>query len=283
MMKKVYFLLIFSCFQVFFGQNQRFLYDYKFVADSTDAGNMISEIMRLDVLPTGSKYYSQNVFLQDSIMDVRFKKQNGTGETINMDGTPQGIIKHKVYKTYPDFKINLINQIWPDFYNQTDDRKIKWKILPNKEKIGKWDCQKATTYFGGRQWTAWFASSIPIQDGPYKFHGLPGLIIKVSNQNETLVFELKGIHNIQKQNLDEDFEKETNSMPVSYSQYVKLYKNYLKDPIAGLRKVYQEKSFEMRDESGNVIPQAQVLKDYETRAKEAMKKNNNPIELDLLK
>ena len=123
-------------------QSQRFLYEYKIATDSTNRDSVIVEMMRLDVLPKGSKYYSQNVYMRDSIMDARMKKnelvKNADGDMmISNEGTLYGIIEHKVYKTYPDFKINFINKIWPDFYNQTDDRKIKWNILSDKQKVGK--------------------------------------------------------------------------------------------------------------------------------------------------
>lgn len=288
-MKKLSFLFLLFIQLIFVNaQSQRFLYEYKIATDSTNRDSVIVEMMRLDVLPKGSKYYSQNVYMRDSIMDSRLKKhefvKNADGDMmISNEGTPNGVIEHKVYKTYPDFKINFINKIWPDFYNQTDDRKITWKILSDKQKIGKWDCQKAETYFAGRKWTAWFTSSIPLQDGPYKFRGLPGLIVKATNLNETISFELKAVQNIVKQDLDDDFEKQFNPTPVTYQQYVKLYKNYLKDPIAGVRKAYTDKILQMYDESGNLIPQAKALKDYEARTQKKLKKNNNTLEPDLLK
>jgi GLPGLI family protein len=54
-----------------------------------------------------------------------------------------------------------------------------------KEKIGNWEAQKATTEFGGRKWTAWFCEEIPLSDGPYKFKGLPGLIVKISDADNS--------------------------------------------------------------------------------------------------
>jgi GLPGLI family protein len=41
---------------------------------------------------------------------------------------------------------------------------------------------------------------MPIQDGPYKFHGLPGLILKIEDETKSHSFALKGI-----KSLSEDF------------------------------------------------------------------------------
>ncbi len=53
------------------------------------------------------------------------------------------------------------------------------KILPERQEVGGYSCQKATADYGGRHWTAWFASDIAVSEGPYYFHGLPGLILKI--------------------------------------------------------------------------------------------------------
>jgi GLPGLI family protein len=64
--------------------------------------------------------------------------------------------------------------------------------LPEKQKIGSWEAQKATTEFAGRKWTAWFAEELPFNDGPYKFKGLPGLIVKISDETNSHSMELRG-------------------------------------------------------------------------------------------
>lgn len=45
---------------------------------------------------------------------------------------------------------------------------------------------------GGRQWIAWFTNEIPFQDGPFKFYGLPGLIVKLEDSEDYHKFLLKG-------------------------------------------------------------------------------------------
>ena len=50
--------------------------------------------------------------------------------------------------------------------------------------------------FGNRKWIAWFTPEIPISDGPYKFCGLPGLILKINDSTNSWNFDVTSIHKI---------------------------------------------------------------------------------------
>ncbi|MCC3217850.1 GLPGLI family protein [Chryseobacterium sp. X308] len=71
---------------------------------------------------------------------------------------------------------------------------LKWKILSDRKKIGSYNSQKAVITYGNREWTAWFSNDIPINDGPYIFRGLPGLIVSVADGND-YKFDLVQIKN----------------------------------------------------------------------------------------
>ena len=60
--------------------------------------------------------------------------------------------------------------------------KFNWKIHNDERIIGKHTCRKATTEFRGRKYTAWFTSEIPVDYGPRKFNGLPGLILEIYDE-----------------------------------------------------------------------------------------------------
>src|SRR5690606_6968761 len=64
-----------------------------------------------------------------------------------------------------------------------DSLNLNWQIHNDKRIIGNYDCSKATTEFRGRKYTAWFASKIPVDYGPRKFGGLPGLILEIYDNN----------------------------------------------------------------------------------------------------
>lgn len=66
---------------------------------------------------------------------------------------------------------------------------MKWTLQKETSTICGHKCQKATCHFRGRDFEAWFAPSIPIRKGPWKFGGLPGLIMKVYDKDKFYTFE----------------------------------------------------------------------------------------------
>jgi len=70
-----------------------------------------------------------------------------------------------------------------------------WEILPEMKNILGYKCQKAKGKFRGREYIAWFSSDIPRSDGPWKFCGLPGLILAVQDTKGDFVFTCTSIEN----------------------------------------------------------------------------------------
>ena len=68
---------------------------------------------------------------------------------------------------------------------------FEWKLTQNKKIVLGYECQEAIAEFRGRKYTAYFTPEIPVQNGPWKFHGLPGLILEVSmNKNKLVEFSI---------------------------------------------------------------------------------------------
>ena len=80
-----------------------------------------------------------------------------------------------------------------------------WTIHEDTTTILNLVCQKATMEFRGREYTAWFTMDIPINGGPWKLYGLPGLILKVEDS--------EGILNIEAFGLMTDVEKKEITLP----------------------------------------------------------------------
>ena len=74
-----------------------------------------------------------------------------------------------------------------------DKVKLNWKLIDEKQFIDKMECYKAIVDFRGRKWIAWYAPTIPFSSGPYKFHGLPGLIIKLNDDTNEFNYVVEKI------------------------------------------------------------------------------------------
>lgn len=255
-------------------QNQRYIYEYKLIKDSTNRAEQRIETMYLDTSKEGSNFYSYTAYHGDSLVKADLEKQLKATGIINIkDGMRKGAERYSVSKIYPSFKMYLHNRIGRDAYKIIDDRTVSWKISAEKEKVGQWDTQKATANFAGREWTAWFTNDIPLQDGPYKFSGLPGLIVKLEDKTKSHVFEMKGIKKLSPQEFDA-VTKPKNEISINLQQYQKLIEEYEKDPTKGLKQVVA---------GGIVMMQSggdkQWLRERETKMKEELRKDNNKIEL----
>lgn len=263
-------------------QNQRFAYEYKFIIDSTKINDVSSELIYLDIAKKGSKFYSQKNNIADSIHQDRVKK--GTRDFTGID---YGLVPYVVEKSYPDFKIDFFNNLDMNKYKVSDNRKMDWKILPQKEKIGEFNTQKASLNFAGRIWTAWFVSDIPIQDGPYKFHGLPGLIVKIEDKTKSHSFVLKEIKKLTSdQEWISDSEKKTfgSIIAIDQEKYKKQVIDFRNNPTKGMRQMMSGNTkVMMMDENGKPLDIEKMLRDRERDAKANNAKNNNLLEIDLLK
>jgi GLPGLI family protein len=70
---------------------------------------------------------------------------------------------------------------------------MKWKLLNEKKIIGEYNCKKASVEFRGRTYYAWYTMEIPISLGPWKFNGLPGLILEVDDQKGIYKWQAKTV------------------------------------------------------------------------------------------
>ncbi len=62
---------------------------------------------------------------------------------------------------------------------------LEWQLLNDVKTIKTFNCNKAIVNFRGRTFVAWYTLDIPISAGPWKLHGLPGLILEATD-TETL-------------------------------------------------------------------------------------------------
>lgn len=132
------------------------------------------------------------------IKDTTYISENGA--TVMKSGT--GKID---YSIYPDeymkidqatHKIEMIRNIFKKNFLVTDQINYSWKITNETKQIQNFTCYKATTAFRGNTFEAWFTPDIPINAGPWKWYGLPGLILEATDKDQSVVFKVEKVEKL---------------------------------------------------------------------------------------
>lgn len=271
-MKKLHSILFILIINISFAQTKQFIYEYISVPDSTQKKESKSEIMVLNIGKDKSEYFSLGQFESDSTMLVGSKKGL-------FMGPPNKIMsRDRVNKIANSDQIEFIKQLSFTQYFVTENINFTWTLHPEYISVLNYKAQKATTEYGGRKWIAWFAENIPFQDGPYKFKGLPGLILKIEDETKSHQFELKGIKN---SNYDFAYPTLNNysKIDLNSQKFIKVYKNYRVNPATDSVGKFPDQ----RDSEGNFRRGIDIFKELEKNLKKLIEKDNNIIEIDLLK
>lgn len=289
-MKKLGILVLALVMQSGFAQTNRFVYQVTMKADANNKADIKTENAYLDISSDKSFFYSENRIKRDSVMKNMIQSGGARGMNRNQMESLRSNINYSVEKDKKDQKIIFKDRLGRDNYSYEEDRPMSWKILTETTKIGEYKVQKAETDFAGRKWTAWFTTDLPYQDGPYKFTGLPGLIVKVEDATGDYSFDL--MKNYKLDALPE-LNQFGSTLKVKRANYTKQLDKYKADPVA----------FTMAQQStgggpGGIAPPmrvggaggpgggrggnqnpADMKKRMEERLKEEIKQYSNPIEL----
>ena len=102
-------------------------------------------------------------------------------------------------KPYSELTVRLfVYSAVNTFIYQDELHPQSWTLASEYKEILGYSCQKATTTFRGRSYTAWVATAIPISNGPWLLGGAPGLILEACDTEREYVFEATGISRPQK-------------------------------------------------------------------------------------
>lgn len=171
-----------------------FVYDYNYCVDTTGtlSENYTNDRMLLQIAHSGlSKFSSYKNLTVDSIL-MNFSPDQV--QEAALDGKLSNGEFMTIYKNYPEGKLTHTEKICIDWFRYEEDLpKMEWEMTDSTANIVGYECKSAVCNFRGRKWTAFFAEDIPVMDGPWKLTGLPGLILKASDENNHYSFECIGI------------------------------------------------------------------------------------------
>lgn len=203
-------------------------YDYIFCETAGNKESVKRRLMLLEIGKNRSLFCSEKEAYSDSLLMVH----GGASPQATLDIIMPQIkglqghdyIDYHVYKNYPqNGNIFFVGSLFGERYVVNEEINFKWEIQANRDTtILDLSCLMATTSYGGRDYVAWFAPDVPISDGPYKFCGLPGLIVRIADTENEHIFELQGArYNVSKPLL---FNNNYNNDPkLSPPKYVKSF------------------------------------------------------------
>ena len=179
------------------------LYRYVYTFD-TLKNELRDDLLILQIGKEVSKCYSYYTFQCDSLQrtpDGAKVWSELFRRAIEKDGIygdfPHVRMSTYVYKNYPTGQMTITDRISSQGYCYVDSLHTQtWAMGDSTREVLGYTCQQATADFRGRRWTAWFATDIPISDGPWKLGGLPGLILKAYDEGQQHVFTAVGLERV---------------------------------------------------------------------------------------
>lgn len=194
-----------------------------------------------------SKFYSPRTEQIDSLCstpdgEAKFKEmQRAAALAGNFDDIPRRDGSMYVVKSTDANVMKVCDTAGMEQYVVEEPiENIDWTIVEDSvKKVLGYDCIMATADYHGRKWTAWFTPEIPLQTGPWKLAGLPGLILEADADNGVYSFVATGIQNTTRQisqvYLADRYEK------VSRKDLLKAQRSFLDNPLGQINAKYGDK------------------------------------------
>lgn len=146
------------------------------------------DLMRLDIGEHSSQYVSViGEFISKHKYDIVSKriKDPYAGYTA---------LRDEVFKNTP--KSGYMQFVhMPGWISCRDkiDGLFDWQLQEGDTIVCEYICHKAVATFRGRTWTVWYTLDLPYSDGPWKFCGLPGLVLHAYDSEGSFRFNCIGI------------------------------------------------------------------------------------------
>lgn len=147
---------------------------------------------------------------------------------------------------------------------------LGWEIGDSTKTILGYECVMAIANYHGRRWTAWFSPEIPVNAGPWKLTGLPGLILEATADGNQYSFIATGIQQTDKHitpiYLANDYEK------TDRIKFLRARRSFLDNPLGKINaqfagsgvSVSKVQNEDGSDASGSLFVPASVVDLIET-------------------
>lgn len=246
----------------------RVKYSFVHIKDTTQLNNPYTENMLLVIGKNASVYTSYDRLNRKLVDDGKLKVPPTDPKA---PFKPVSFIDYYFFVKENQFFTK--EKLYNEYLAEESAPKINWVTTKDTATFSGIACKKATTYFKGRNWIAWYAPELPFQSGPWKLNGLPGLIIEAYDDRKQVQFQFAGMDKVSNSN--------TNSDSIFFEGEIKLPKDAKRTDIKEYNKV---KEFATRDPQGfaaamSGVERKNVFIGRSTTGISGPTVTNNPIEL----
>ena len=160
---------------------------YDYLALDTVLGQSLNTTMALQIGSQVERFIDDFVYHRDSLdwaTNHQEKNKEKGWQTISLG--QKFFTEYWHHKESDVFETNYIPGI-SHVYSYDSIAQQEWNIdYADTLTICGYACCKATCKFRGREWTVWYAPEIPYSSGPWKLHGLPGLILQAEEADHVI-------------------------------------------------------------------------------------------------
>ena len=125
-----------------------------------------------------SRFYDYTAYTVDSLSFVPDVSEEEISMYNDLRRTSMFYFDSEIWQNLPADAMTVLLEVFPNRMSYQEDLgKMTWALEDGNESICGYTCNKASTVYGGRNWIVWYAPEIASSAGPWKFNGLPALVL----------------------------------------------------------------------------------------------------------
>lgn len=217
------------------------------------------DLLLLEVGRNVTRFYSYKTWQTDSLVRVTPPEQ----VLANLGSFHSGV-RDELFRDQAAGRLTHTDQIGMDYLLYTEPLPaIDWELEEGERTILGYACRRARCTFRGRNYEAWYAPDIAVSAGPWKFGGLPGLILAIRDDAGVLDLEATGVE----QRVEPIRMTDRNYMKTNRKKYLELKQKVMTDPV-GYLTGNSNVRMTIKNEDGSPVNPGDLVRGY------------NPIELE---
>lgn len=215
--------------KVFEKSHLNIYYQFKFLKDIKLSQNPREGLCVLQIGENYSKFSDTKTLTKDSLSEKFSHLETNGVKEMNQFLMYKSLWETESLKSTADRKITYQRKYKTKYEYEESQPEFKWQLHNDSKKILDYQCKKATVKYRGREFIAWYTTEVPVNNGPYIFEGLPGLILELEDSQNKYHFTAIGID---KKPIDIYLRNDKEILKISRTKFREVEKTYHDNPGA---------------------------------------------------